>query len=890
MLGRLSNFMNQTLEALAPSQSNLDDFEFHWRATTGYFLENRDAKAPLKSTAIPGHLDSMLDILSEEESRFFESHSGGSKSSSSSSSSSASSRARPSLATSPSVAATGPCMEFLLQNKILETLYTLSRADCPPGMRHKVLDFFTKLLSRVRQPILPHVHVYKPVQRLVESCGRVRAGPNELEEILFLCTLVAKLKQDSYLVNFFLEAPEEEFPASRKKSSTSTKRPENLSKASSPVSTAVVDASSNVSTLSTAIDVVSDDSSDDFALVTSLLSLSESPDAQVSIKACEGLLLVASLPEADAARILVDKTDFTSALTRRLIKAYRGLPTELTLAQLDPLTNEAAETHWGLRWGSGDDGGGGGGVMGAAGSDSINPAVKRRLNSFLSLFDYVDQLMNEAYPAVSEALATKIKTDFLEDVLEAHLLSAGTTDTSSSSSSSSSTHYRHPVLATVLITRLVTMIRSPFLLNVFVRFLLGDDDSTPESPIVDERNDSGVADIGQHVRRRLIERCECDAADETLTLVTLRLFQTLLTKPEESIYQNLLLRNLIGRNYADGDYVEADDRRRRHPSQDPSISGAIEVAVSLEGESTTRRSEPPNGIDKDLASFIDGLDLVPFGVPEGEEAEEESVATMAEDAEAAATAAALEWTPQDAVVWFLHLIPESARSCDDGGVENGYEIYLMDAHHLLSSSLKMFGVWNWPSTPVGPVENRALSASSPHNAQFFEGSFIRMLLSRMERILSGRQSYDVNLQVTALVAAIAAVPHPNLDEYWTNPLLPLRHSYHADSDVDTPSEGSVKTPATVLTALTKDLEVGVETKFASVAEFRRSVAKKKEGMMNPVICDADVKLTAEKTDQGLKSTREDEAFLEGAILLEEFCKELSSLVLVKDQLLSAKNS
>ena len=54
MLGRLSNLMNQTLEALAPSQSNLDDFEFHWRATTGYFLENRDAKAPLKSTAIPG--------------------------------------------------------------------------------------------------------------------------------------------------------------------------------------------------------------------------------------------------------------------------------------------------------------------------------------------------------------------------------------------------------------------------------------------------------------------------------------------------------------------------------------------------------------------------------------------------------------------------------------------------------------------------------------------------------------------------------------------------------------------------------------------------------------------------------------------------------------------
>ena len=81
-------------------------------------------------------------------------------------------------------------------------LFTLGRADCPPGMRHKVLDFFTKLLSRVRQPILPHVHVYKPVHRLVESCGRVRAGPNELEEILFLCTLAAKLKQVFFNRNF----------------------------------------------------------------------------------------------------------------------------------------------------------------------------------------------------------------------------------------------------------------------------------------------------------------------------------------------------------------------------------------------------------------------------------------------------------------------------------------------------------------------------------------------------------------------------------------------------------------------------------------------------------------------------------------------------------------
>ncbi len=42
-------------------------------------------------------------------------------------------------------------------------------------------------------------------QKLVRLCGEVLAAPTENEEIQFLCTVCAKLKQDPYLVNFFLE-------------------------------------------------------------------------------------------------------------------------------------------------------------------------------------------------------------------------------------------------------------------------------------------------------------------------------------------------------------------------------------------------------------------------------------------------------------------------------------------------------------------------------------------------------------------------------------------------------------------------------------------------------------------------------------------------------------
>lgn len=42
-------------------------------------------------------------------------------------------------------------------------------------------------------------------QKLIRLCGEVLAAPTENEEIQFLCIVCSKLKQDPYLVNFFLE-------------------------------------------------------------------------------------------------------------------------------------------------------------------------------------------------------------------------------------------------------------------------------------------------------------------------------------------------------------------------------------------------------------------------------------------------------------------------------------------------------------------------------------------------------------------------------------------------------------------------------------------------------------------------------------------------------------
>ncbi|KAG2462460.1 ATRN1 protein, partial [Polypterus senegalus] len=292
-------------------------------------------KAPVTDTNIPSHMEQMLDILIQEEN---ERESG----------------------------ETGPCMEYLLHHKILETLYTLGKADCPPGMKQQVLLFYTKLLGRIKQPLLPHINVHRPVQKLIRLCGEVLAAPTENEEIQFLCIVCAKLKQDPYLVSFFLE------------------------------------------------------------------------DGRIVVKACEGLLLLASLPEAAAAKCLMENTALCELLTDRLTVFYKALP-----QSMDPLDIETVESEIGI------------------------------------------------------------------------------------------------LTSTALLNRIIRQVSSAALLQETVFFILGE-----------QRGSETTADIHKHIlRHRLIEHC--DHLSDEISIMTLRLFEHLLQKPNEHILYNLVLRNLEERNYTE---------------------------------------------------------------------------------------------------------------------------------------------------------------------------------------------------------------------------------------------------------------------------------------------------------------------------------------------------
>ncbi|XP_076018668.1 FHF complex subunit HOOK interacting protein 2A [Genypterus blacodes] len=520
MFSKFTSILQHAVEALAPSLPLQEDFVYHWKAITHYYIETSDDKAPVTDTNIPSHLEQMLDILTQEE------------------------RERES-------GETGPCMEYLLHHKILETLYTLGKADCPPGMKQQVLTFYTKLLAHIRQPLLPHINVHRPVQKLIRLCGAVLAAPTENEEIQFLCIVCAKLKQDPYLVNFFLENKAKRPEAKSPGAAESTKDKQPVPDTGQPLKNEEAEPPEEPQAAATASCPTSscnNNNSNNYNLVTSLLNLTKSPDGRIVVKACEGLMLLVSLPEPSAARCLTENTELCELLTDRLVGFYKALP-----QSMDPLDIETVESvNWGLD------------VYNLK-EDAAIFAGKRALISFLSWLDYCDQLIKEAQKSAAAVMAKAVRERFFVSVMEPQLMQTSEVGI---------------LTSTALLNRIIRQVTSQALLKEMVYFLLGED-KEPET----------LASIAQTpLRHRLIEHC--DHLSDEISIMTLRLFEQLIQKPSQHVLHSLVLRNLEERNY-----LENKPQEEREPLE----NGQPHDAVDLE-------EDPLFGDDLSPDSRLSGSD------------------------------------------------------------------------------------------------------------------------------------------------------------------------------------------------------------------------------------------------------------------------------------------
>ncbi|XP_020712249.2 FHF complex subunit HOOK interacting protein 2A-like [Athalia rosae] len=170
----LKNAVDVVSYNVAPPATALDDFTYHWKQLMNFYVNHlTNCKLPIESTNIPHHLDRLLGILLSEENLL------GSEN-------------------------PGPCLEYLLQHRLLDLLATLASAETPPGMRLICLSFFKRLLTRLQHPLLPHVSIHSPVQRLITFCNGNVASPTENEEIQFLvalCFLICKYPNLIFVMN-----------------------------------------------------------------------------------------------------------------------------------------------------------------------------------------------------------------------------------------------------------------------------------------------------------------------------------------------------------------------------------------------------------------------------------------------------------------------------------------------------------------------------------------------------------------------------------------------------------------------------------------------------------------------------------------------------------------
>ncbi|XP_051806834.1 FHF complex subunit HOOK interacting protein 2B-like isoform X2 [Acanthochromis polyacanthus] len=390
---KLTSMLLHALETREPTVDLLDSFIDHWKSITNYYIETTDDSRPVRQTDIPWRLKQMLDILVYEDKQ-------------------------------QAPEDTGPCLEYLLQHKLLETLSTLGKAQYPPGMFQQVLLFFSKFLSQMQKPLLHLVNIYRPVQKLIRLCA-LPGSHTEKEEAQFLLVICSRVKQDPHALRYVLEILDQ--PAavmaasyqsqSRTQTSSHRTEPQQSCSQSSPSASSPVQSES--------------------LLLSALLQLCRSQRAPVRLKAFESVVLLVELQAAG--ELLTHHTQLGELLAGRLLELYSLLPLE----NLDPLELQNwPHTAWSAQF---------------SGCSSEAPD---HMTNFFCWLDFLDHLMRAAPQVLSEELAQCVHQLWLLKVLHPQLLH---------------TCEQVVLASTSVLCAAVRLVQSSSLLDQLVHFLLRTD-------------------------------------------------------------------------------------------------------------------------------------------------------------------------------------------------------------------------------------------------------------------------------------------------------------------------------------------------------------------------------------------------------------------------------
>ncbi|XP_049885585.1 FHF complex subunit HOOK interacting protein 2A-like isoform X2 [Pectinophora gossypiella] len=701
------------------------------------FYQNYDdsTKVHIEDTRIPHHLHQMLQLIVEEEK---EQHGG----------------------------TVGGCLEAVVNRKIclLDALPAIAAADRPPGARALALNTATQLLRRTRQPCVNSASVFRPLQRMLIQCNEIPASPTEKEEVELLLTLCGLVRKEPGLANIFttpfvedkaslLTIPEDiqklipikklKMQPPKKNPLFEVELPANPLRNVSIIRTCSRDEHCHTGSSSSMADenascksqkTVYDDN-DKFLLIDLLLSYLNSADNQVVLRACEGIMIVSSLPEDDIANLVTSCSPACETIVDKLAAKYKNVP-----ANVDP--NDV--DHLNITWAY---------VAQDYGDKSYNKFHGyRELTSFFSWLDYCDTLMKECHPAIAAHLSRTFRQSFLEGAAESGL-----------------TDLHHALLVTAILSKCLKVVDSFDLINEFSNWLVGDGEVS-EWPLL----------------HTLISNCLTD--DHDLTLETLRFFETIIEKGTEHSIHRLVLAKICTRGYFTVQTPLEDDERDRlndvplwreresnkeamkQLQHEDHVNEQITDILSHEGLDPKEQGDSNDNIHRIINSFLLLLPRAILSDPVGADYEHYIHDAHRHYQLWLDVTANFNWPNEHSYTDNTASSTHSYDSRPEADIHLDDVFDTTKTHKQKCCTDKNKNCTNECLFSQRLVLRSKDMTSSTADDEFDEGPFFKMLFKLLANM--PQQPYQVNLHLTSIISKLALMPHPNLHEYLLNPMLP----------------------------------------------------------------------------------------------------------------------
>ncbi|CAH2985872.1 unnamed protein product [Chilo suppressalis] len=472
------------------------------------------------------------------------------------------------------------------------------------------------------------------------------------------------------------------------------------------------------------------DDNDKFLLIDLLLSYLDSADNQVVLRACEGIMIVSSLPEDDIANLVTSCSPACETLVGKLAAKYKCVPAGTEPADVDRLN---------ITWAY---------VAQDYGDKALNKFHGyRELTSFFSWLDYCDTLMKECHPTIATHLSRTFRQNFLEGTVE-----VGVSD------------FHHAALVTAILAKCLKVIDSPELINEFSNWLVGDGE-VPEWPLL----------------HNLISNCLTDNYD--ITLETLQFFQTIIEKGTEHSIHRLVLTRVCSRGYYSiQPPMEEDERDRlndvslwrerernreamKQLQHEDHVNEQINDILTHEGIDT---HDSADNIHRVINSFLLLLPRAILSDPVGADYEHYIHDAHRHYQLWLDITSTFNWPEQN---W----VDTTASSTHSYDSRPEADIHLDEVFDTIKAEPKRSEQIDTCHPYKCPFTQRLVhrSKDTPSNSteeEFDEGPFFKMLFKLILNMPN--QPYQVNLHLTAIISKLALIPHPNLHEYLLNPMLP----------------------------------------------------------------------------------------------------------------------